>query len=87
MLEGEVKVFEPLELGRFTWMRSPSEGMWYPSVQGGQQVREGQNIGRIGNLYGDTLDEITAPHDGVVIFSTSAPAMPRDGLIIAVAGS
>ena len=87
MLDGEVKAFQPVEIGRFTWMRVTGRGDVVPSVQVGEQVREGQNIGRIGNLFGDTLEEITAPHDGVVIFTTSAPAMPRDGLIIAVGGS
>ena len=46
--------------GQFTVVRSPAEGMWYPSVEVGAHVREGQNIGRIGNLYGDTLAEISA---------------------------
>jgi predicted deacylase len=84
MLDGEVRVSEPIEIDQFTWLRSPVEGMWYPSVEVGAQVREGQNIGRIGNLYGDTLAEINAPHAGVILFITSAPAMPHDGLIIAV---
>jgi predicted deacylase len=87
MLEGEVRRHEPVEIEQFTWMRSPAEGMWYPSVEVGAQVREGQNIGRIGNLYGDTLAEISAPHDGVVLFITSAPAMPHDGLMTAVGGT
>ena len=87
MLDGEVRPFTPTEVQRFTWMRAPAEGMWYPSVGVGAEVREGQNIGRIGNLYGDTLAEITAPHDGAVLFITSAPAMPLDGLIIAVGGA
>jgi len=84
MLDGEVQPSEPVEIDQFTWLRSPVEGMWYPSVEVGAQVREGQDIGRIGNLYGDTLAEITAPHAGVILFITSAPAMPHDGLIIAV---
>jgi predicted deacylase len=87
MLDGEVRRNEPVEIGEFTWLRSPVEGMWYPSVDVGARVLEGQNIGRIGNLYGDTLTEISAPHDGVVLFITSAPAMPQDGLIIAVGGT
>jgi uncharacterized protein len=86
MLEGAVIQHNPVEIQRFTWLRSPDEGMWYPSVKIGEQVKEGQNIGRIGNLYGDTLAEITAPHDGVILFITSAPAMPKDGLIISVGG-
>jgi uncharacterized protein len=87
MLDGEVQSFEPIEIGEFTWLRSPVEGMWYPSVDVGARVLEGQNIGRIGNLYGDTLVEIKAPHGGVILFITSAPAMPQDGLIIAVGGT
>jgi hypothetical protein len=87
MLDGEVKEVAPVEIGQFTWLRSPAEGMWYPSVEVGALVSEGQNIGRIGNLYGDTLAEIRAPHDGTVLFITSAPAMPQDGLMIAVGGS
>jgi predicted deacylase len=84
MLDGAVQQHHPAEVGQFTWMRAPAEGMWYPSVDVSAQVSQGQNIGRIGNLYGDTLAKIEAPHDGVIIFTTSAPAMPQDGLIIAV---
>ena len=87
MLDGEIASHDPVEIGQFSWLRAPAEGMWYPSVAVGEQVREGQNIGRIGNLYGDTLAEISAPHDGVVLFITSAPAMPQDGLMIAVGGT
>jgi predicted deacylase len=87
MLDGDVAPLQPVEIEQFTWLRSPTEGMWYPSVPVGAQVREGQNIGRIDNLYGDTLAEIAAPHDGVILFITSAPAMPQDGIIIAVGGS
>lgn len=86
MLEGEVLETLVTEVDRFTWLRSPAEGMWYPSVTTGEQVREGQTIGRIGNLYGDTVAEITAPHDGAILFITSAAAMPKDGLIISVGG-
>src|SRR5829696_8219351 len=84
MVDGEVQPSEPVEIDQFTWLRSPVEGMWYPSVEGGGHEREGQNIRRIGNRYDDTLAEIGAPHGGVILFITSAPAMPHDGLIIAV---
>lgn len=86
LLEGEVRQSPVSVVDRFTWVRSPAEGMWYSSVATGERVREGQNLGRIGNLYGDTLAEITAPHDGAILFITSAAAMPRDGLVISVGG-
>lgn len=86
LLEGEVQDHTVTVVERFTWVRSPAEGMWYPSVATGEHVREGQTIGRIGNLYGDTLAEITAPHEGAILFITSAAAMPQDGLVISVGG-
>ena len=86
MLDGDVPSAPVTAVDRFTWLRAPAEGMWYPSVATGERVREGQSIGRIGNLYGDTLAEITAPHDGTILFITSAPAMPKDGLIVSVGG-
>jgi predicted deacylase len=84
MLEGEAREFSPVEVDQFTWLRAPEEGMWYPSVGTGDHVREGQNVGRIGNIYGDTVAEISAPHDGAVLFITSAPAMPKDGLVMSI---
>ncbi len=87
MLEGPVRELPVTNVERFTWLRSPAEGMWYPSVVTGELVREGQSVGRVGNLYGETLAEITAPHDGAILFITSAAAMPKDGLVISVGGS
>ncbi len=75
-----------VEIERFTWMNSPAEGMWYPSVEVGEAVEEGQTIGRIGDLFGETLAEITAPHAGDILFITSSPAMRQDGLILAIGG-
>ncbi len=85
MLDGEPRQASSIvEIDRFTWMNSPAEGMWYPSVAVGDTVTEGQTIGRIGDLFGETLAEITAPHAGDILFITSSPAMRRDGLILAV---
>ncbi len=86
MLEGEPAAPAAVVVDRFTWLRSPSEGMWYPAVAPGDSVREGATLGRIGDLFGDTVAEIASPHDGDVLFVTSAPAMPEDGLLIAVGG-
>ncbi len=84
MLDGAVPEANPIEIDRFTWLTSPAEGMWYPAVAVGEAVREGQTIGRVGDLFGDTLAEVTAPHDGDVLFITSSPATRADGLVLAI---
>jgi predicted deacylase len=86
MIDGEVRRATPIELDSFTWLNSPAEGMWYPSVAVGETVAAGQTIGRIGDLYGATIAEIQAPHAGDVLFITSSPAMRADGLILAIGG-
>ena len=86
VLPGDVAINKVERVDQFTWIRSPEEGMWYPSVTTGDKVKSGQSLGRIGNLYGDTVADITSPHDGVVLFITSAAAMPKDGLAISVGG-
>jgi predicted deacylase len=86
MLAGDVVEKPVTMIERFTWIRSPEEGMWYPSVATGDWVQEGQNLGRIGNIYGDTLVDLTAPHEGAILFITSAAAMPKDGICISIGG-
>lgn len=85
MLSGEP--LEPravTEVAAFTWLRSPAEGLWYPTVAAGDEVSEGQVIGNVRDLFGAPLADITTPHGGVVLFVTSSPAMPTDGLVMAV---
>ncbi len=36
----------------------------------------------IRDLWGDVLEEIVAPQDGVVLFITSSPAVVADGLLL-----
>ncbi|MGH2562772.1 MAG: succinylglutamate desuccinylase/aspartoacylase family protein [Thermomicrobiales bacterium] len=75
---------DPILIERFTWLSSPAEGMWYSAVSVGDHVAAGQVVGRIGNLYGDPLAEITAPRSGDVLFLTTSPAMKDGGLLLAI---
>lgn len=71
----------------YTVLRSPAEGMWYPSVAGGEMVAAGQVVGHIRDLFGAPVTDITSPVAGVVLYVTSSPAMPVDGLALAIGGS
>ncbi|HEY1618382.1 MAG TPA: succinylglutamate desuccinylase/aspartoacylase family protein [Streptosporangiaceae bacterium] len=77
------RVTEPAFLSRFLWLRCARGGWWEPTVAAGEQVTEGQVIGRVSSLDGAQVHEgITAPADGVVIFLTSSPAVADDGLLL-----
>lgn len=65
---------------------TPSEGLWFPEVDLLQDVVAGQRIGRVENLFGEQVAEITAPADGIVLYLTSSPAVRSDGLLGSIAG-
>jgi len=82
MLPGDVQARELRFVGGNVWLRSQHEGWWDAAVGPGVDVAEGQLLGRMRNLWGDVLEEVVAPADGVVLFVTSSPAVEGDGLLV-----
>jgi predicted deacylase len=69
-------------VGRFVWIRSTDEGWWEPDVRAGDEVRAGSSLGKMRNLFGDVIEPVPAPEDGVVLFLTTSPAVAADGLLL-----
>ena len=67
---------------RFLWLRSTNAGWWEPVVRAGEVVAEGTTLGTVKDLYGDPLEDVVAPEDGVVLFVTSSPAVDTEGLLL-----
>jgi predicted deacylase len=58
--------------------------MWYPKTGPGDRVKEGQQIGTVGDLFGDTSEEIISPVNGVVLFLTINPSVLENGLLMGI---
>jgi predicted deacylase len=71
-------------LTTFEWVYTKSAGVWYPEVAAGDFVKEGELIGAVGDLFGDTLEEIISPVDGVVLFLTVNPSVLEGGLLVGI---
>jgi predicted deacylase len=69
-------------VGRFVWLRSAEEGWWEPDVRAGDEVRAGASLGTVQSLFGEVIERVPAPEDGVVLFLTSSPAVGADGLLL-----
>lgn len=81
---------DPEFLDRSVWLHSGAAGWWEPSVRPGERVTGGQPLGAITSLDGaETLETITAPAAGVIMFPTISPAVASDGLLLGlgIAGS
>jgi predicted deacylase len=71
-------------LTNFEWLYTKSTGVWYPEVAPGDAVRDGERIGTVGDLFGDTLEEIVSPVNGVVLFLTINPSVLDKGLLMGI---
>jgi len=71
-------------LTKFDWLYTKSTGVWYPKVAPGDAVREGEQIGTVGDLFGNTLEEIVSPVNGVVLFLTINPSVLENGLLMGI---
>ena len=71
-------------LTKFEWLYTKSTGVWYPKVAPGDAVTEGEQIGTVGDLFGDTLEEIVSPVNGVVLFLTINPSVLEQGLLMGI---
>ncbi len=78
---------EPLPtvvMDQFVWLRSEHDGYYYSRVQVGDTVRKGQDLGRVADFLGNTLQPITAPLDGTVLFLVSSLAMNKSDPLLAI---
>jgi predicted deacylase len=71
-------------LTKFEWLYAKHEGMWYPKVGPGDLVKKAQEVGTIGDLFGDTLEKIVSPANGVILFLTINPSVREKGLLMGI---
>ena len=71
-------------LTKFEWVYTKSAGMWYPKIAPGDVVKEGEQIGTVGDLFGEILEKIISPVNGVVLFLTINPSVLENGLLMGI---
>jgi predicted deacylase len=86
MVDGPIVMVEhPLWFHRTEVLRSPATGAWHPAVERGHTVAAGDALGRVTDLFGNPVGEVTAPFTGVVLYVVATPAM-SEGEPIAMIG-
>lgn len=72
-------------LGGWDWLRADVDGLFYPTVGIGDQVQEGQLVGSIKDIFGETLREYHAPVAGEVLFLVTSLAMNQGDPLMSIA--
>src|SRR6516164_5400035 len=71
-------------LTKFEWVYTKSRGVWCPKVAAGDVVKEGEQVGTVGDLFRETLKRIISPVNGVILFLTINPSVLENGLLMGI---
>ncbi|HVA20497.1 MAG TPA: succinylglutamate desuccinylase/aspartoacylase family protein [Candidatus Micrarchaeia archaeon] len=66
---------DPVAMDRMDWMRTDISATYHPVVAVGDRVREGQPVGELRDIFGDTVRELRAPAAGDVVFLVTSLAV------------
>lgn len=59
-------------------------GMWYPLVDTGEFVKNGDRVGEIRNYFGDKIKDIKASYDGMVCILKTSPSLKENDSLIEI---
>lgn len=83
----ENRDWEPVKtiiLQDFIWLTSQHDGFWYPSVEVGDQVREGQVLGVVKDVWGNILQTAYASANGAILFLVSSLAINNEDPLLSI---
>lgn len=87
MIPGEpVLEFKPIWVEKLTVIRSHHTGLFYPLVHRGYYVKKDEVIGYVTDFFGNKLELVRAPYDGIVLYIISTPPMSKGEPLVSIGG-
>jgi len=86
MIDGEPELlFESVWVQEYTIIRSEQdEGLFFPLVSRGDHVQEGEQVGYLTDYFGNTIQKVVAPCDGIILYIIATPPMSRGEPMVSV---
>lgn len=75
--------FSPKEIKEAIYLDALNDGCWTCFVKAGDYVKEGQELGKVTDYFGNEIDIYYAEFDGVVLYNTVAFSVTRDSSLVA----
>ncbi|MEA1886611.1 MAG: succinylglutamate desuccinylase/aspartoacylase family protein [Bacteroidota bacterium] len=77
MIKGEPDIrFESVWVEEYQIIRSEhSEGLFYPLVSRGDHIQKDQLVGYLTDYFGNRLQDVKSPYDGIVLYIIATPPM------------
>jgi hypothetical protein len=75
---------EPVWVKEYTIIRSENDGIFYPLVHRGYHVQKDELVGYLTDFFGNTIQEVKSPYDGIVLYIISTPPMSKGEPMISI---
>jgi hypothetical protein len=77
MISGDPDIqFESVWVKEYQIIRSEQEvGLYYPLVSRGDHVQKGELVGYLTDYFGNRLQDVLSPYDGIVLYIIATPPM------------
>jgi predicted deacylase len=85
MLPGEPQPSAARLLGEHRFVYGSAGGWWESAVATGAAVAAGDTLGVVKDLFGEVVETVASPQDGVVLWQTTSPAVGEKGLLLGLA--
>jgi predicted deacylase len=86
MIDGEPELlFESVWIKEYTIIRcEQDEGLFFPLVSRGDHVQEGEQVGQVTDYFGNTIQKVFAPYDGIILYIIATPPMSMGEPMVSV---
>ena len=85
MLEGQPEIKKDVTVNpKSVRLYAERGGLWRQKVRAGQRVKKGEELGEIVNLFGDTLQTVVAPYNGVANNSRTSMVVNSGDTLLSV---
>lgn len=77
MIDGDPEIrFESVWVEEYQIIRSEhAEGLYYPLVSRGDHVQKGELVGYLTDYFGNRLQDVRSPYNGIVLYIIATPPM------------
>lgn len=78
MIEGEPElVSDPVWIDHYKVVYSNHSGLFYPQIEMGYYVTQGQKVGYITDYLGNVKEELRAPFSGIILYIINTPPISK----------
>lgn len=74
----------PVYLNNQTYVKVPQKGIFYSEFKSGDKVTKGQILGYITDEFGNKLNEIIAPTNGIILYKVGTPPVNKDETLFCI---